>query len=154
MINQSFLLSPGFAAAASSSLINQSVSLGISGGYKCTLSLETPCTFFRWRPRFPLCVKVLWQKGHLKGLIPVCFLKWSLRLQLFLNTLPQLGYRHLKYNLTLCVSGFLTRMVWCHYFGIPSNVLCLERPVSPISSSLRIRRSSSSSLSKLCSMSA
>lgn len=80
-------------------------------------------TFFKWRPKFPLCVKCLWQKLHLKGLWPVCFLKWSLRLHDFLKTLPQSGYMHLKYSLTLLVSGFLTLMVSCHSSGIPLKVL-------------------------------
>ena len=80
------------------------------------------CTFFKCLPRLPDCENVFWQNLHTKGFCLVCFLKWSLKLQDFLNDFPHFGNWHLNCNLSLLVSGFLVLTIWYHFLGIPSNV--------------------------------
>ena len=69
----------------------------------------------------PLWVKFLLQYWQVKGLCPVCFLKWSRRLHDFLNTLPHPGYMHLKNSFYRYVIGFLILIVSCQSEGMPSK---------------------------------
>lgn len=89
-------------------------------------------TFFRCRPKFPLCVNVFWQYSHVNGLCPVCLRKWSLRLHDFLKMEPQPSYRQRKYSLMRCVYLLRTLIVWCKLLGIFSKVRDWHGPTDTI----------------------
>ena len=69
-------------------------------------------TFLRWRLRIPLWENILGQWGHVYGLSPVCFLRWTAMLQLLANVRSHPSTKHLKVLLYLFVFGFMTLMVW------------------------------------------
>ena len=78
----------------------------------------------------PIWLNLRWQMWQLYGLYPVCFLKWSLRLHDFLNTLLHPLNRHWKMKFFLRVLGFLYSIIWCHSSGTPSKcffgmILCI-----------------------------
>jgi len=75
-------------------------------------------TFFKWRLRIPLCEKTFGQWGHTYGFSPVCFLRWTCILQLFVKVLPQPSWRHMNDLLYLLVLLFLTLMTLHIDFGI------------------------------------
>ena len=74
---------------------------------------------FKCLPSEPRWVYRAGQKGHSKGLMPVCTLKWSFKLHDLLKLLEQPLNLHLYYNLYRFDSMFLTFYTVYHSSGIP-----------------------------------
>ena len=75
-------------------------------------------TFFRWRLRMPLWEKTFGQWGHTYGFSPVCFLRWTYILQLFVKVRPQPSWRHMNVLLYLFVLVLRVLMVLHIFFEI------------------------------------